>query len=47
MREDVPILGDLTKDFDFDQKPLPPLVLSEHPVTDLVASPPAIKKSKQ
>ena len=38
VREDVPILGDLTKDFDFDQQPLPPLVLSEHPSTDLVAN---------
>ena len=37
VREDVPILGDLTKDFDFDQKPLPPLVLPVHPTTDLVA----------
>ena len=42
VREDVPILGDLTKDFDFDQQPLPPLVLSEHPSTDLVAGPPAV-----
>ena len=37
VREDVPILGDLTKDFDFDQTPRPPLVLSMHPATDLVA----------
>jgi phospholipase C len=37
VREDVPILGDLSKDFDFDQKPRPPLVLSTHPTTDLVA----------
>ena len=41
VRENVPILGDLTKDFDFNQKPLPPLVLSEHPSTDLVATQPA------
>jgi len=27
VREDVPILGDLTQDFDFDQAPQPPLVL--------------------
>ena len=47
VREDVPILGDLTKDFDFNQKPLPGLVLSEHPVTDLVATTPDIIKSKQ
>ena len=36
VREDVPILGDLTKDFDFNQKPLPALVLPENPSTDLV-----------
>ena len=47
VREDVPILGDLTKDFDFDQKPLPPLVLPEHPVTDLVDTTADIIKSKQ
>ena len=37
VREDVPILGDLTKDFDFDQQPLPPLVLPTNPKTDLIA----------
>ncbi len=37
VREDVPILGDLANDFDFNQKPLPALPLPEHPVTDLVA----------
>ena len=37
VREDVPILGDLAKDFDFDQKPLPPLTLPINPKTDLVA----------
>ncbi len=49
VRENVPILGDLTKDFDFDQRPLAPLVLSEHPSTDLVANhrPPKEKKRKQ
>ena len=31
VREDVPVLGDLTTEFDFDQVPLPPLVLPEHP----------------
>ncbi len=36
VREDVPILGDLTNDFDFNQKPLPALVLPDHPATDLV-----------
>ncbi len=44
VREDVPILGDLTKDFNFDQQPLPALVLSEHPSTDLVAVPRATKR---
>ncbi len=29
VRENVPILGDLTSDFDFDQPPRPPLVLPE------------------
>ena len=38
VREDVPILGDLTRDFDFNQQPLAPLVLPEHPSTDLVAN---------
>jgi phospholipase C len=28
VREDVPILGDLMNDFDFDQVPLPPLILN-------------------
>jgi len=31
VREDVPILGDLLKEFDFGQDPLPPLVLDPHP----------------
>ena len=31
VREDVPILGDLTKDFDFSQAPRPPLILNPHP----------------
>ena len=42
VREDVPILGDLTNVFDFNQKPLPPLILPEHPKTDLI--PPAPSK---
>jgi phospholipase C len=32
VRENVPILGDLAQDFDFDQKPRPPLLLDPHPV---------------
>jgi len=31
VREEVPILGDLLKEFDFTQDPLPPLVLDPHP----------------
>ncbi|MFP5268453.1 MAG: alkaline phosphatase family protein [Acidobacteriota bacterium] len=45
VREDVPILGDLAKDFDFNQQPLPALILPEHPATDLVARPSAKKMS--
>jgi phospholipase C len=35
VREDVSILGDLTKDFDFSQSPRAPLVLPVHPRTTL------------
>jgi phospholipase C len=28
VREDVPVLGDLSQDFDFNQSPLPPMVLA-------------------
>jgi len=38
VREDVPQLSDLTTDFDFNQPPRPPLILSEHPRSDLVAA---------
>ena len=31
VREDVKILGDLRKLFDFHQEPLPPLILDPHP----------------
>jgi phospholipase C len=31
VREAAPQLGDLTKEFDFDQKPLPPLILDPYP----------------
>jgi hypothetical protein len=30
VREDVPILGNLVRDFDFHQAPRPPLILSPH-----------------
>jgi phospholipase C len=35
VREDVPILGDLTRDFDFTQKPRLPLILPLHPRSTL------------
>ena len=35
VRENVPILGDLTKDFDFTQQPRPPIMLPLHPRTTL------------
>lgn len=44
VRENVHILGDLSNDFDFDQAPLPALVLSTHPSTDLIPPPPAAAK---
>jgi phospholipase C len=37
VREDVKILGDLRKDFDFTQSPLPPVLLPVHPATTLTA----------
>ncbi len=37
VRENAHILGDLRNDFDFDQSPQNPLVLSPHPKTDLTA----------
>jgi phospholipase C len=39
VREDDAILGDLAKDFDFNQRPRRPLILPVHPVTTL--QPPA------
>jgi phospholipase C len=37
VREDVPLLGDLTPDFDFTQAPRPPLVLDPYPGARRVA----------
>ena len=37
VRENVSQLGDLVNEFDFNRKPLPALVLPEHPKTDLIA----------
>jgi hypothetical protein len=31
VREDEAILGDLTRDFDFNQRPRPPVLLSTRP----------------
>jgi hypothetical protein len=42
VRENAKILGDLRKDFDFSRPPRPPLILSEHPKTDLVAPAPEV-----
>jgi phospholipase C len=41
VREDAPQLGDLRRDFDFDQEPRHPLILPEHPKTDLLPPPPS------
>jgi phospholipase C len=40
VREDAPRLGNLIKDFNFQQSPLPPVILSTHPRTDLKGPPP-------
>jgi phospholipase C len=37
VRENQAVLGDIAQDFDFSQKPLPPLVLPTNPHTTLVA----------
>jgi phospholipase C len=39
VRENVKLLGDLSKDFDFTQKPRPPLLLPVHPKTTLTGTP--------
>jgi len=43
VRENVSQLGDLANDFDFNRRPLPPLILSEHPKTDLVVTDLSVK----
>jgi phospholipase C len=40
VRENSPLLGNLTADFNFGQTPLPPLVLNPCPATTLVPAPP-------
>ncbi|GAC1630858.1 MAG: hypothetical protein NVS4B2_14330 [Chloroflexota bacterium] len=47
VRENASILGDLRSNFDFTQSPRPPLLLPEHPNTDLVAPTPAQKAAGQ
>ncbi|HEV2424214.1 MAG TPA: alkaline phosphatase family protein [Terriglobia bacterium] len=39
VREEVPQLGDLRRDFDFDQPPRSPLILPERPKTTLIPPP--------
>jgi len=41
VREDQKVLGDLTNDFDFDQRPRKPVVLPVHPKTTLTGTPAA------
>ncbi len=45
VRENVKALGDLTRDFDFNQKPRAPLILAEHPRTDLLSPAAAVQAS--
>jgi len=37
VRENASILGNLVKDFNFNQAPRPPVILPVHPQTDLIA----------
>jgi len=37
VRENLPVLGDLSADFDFNQQPRAPVVLPDNPPTDLIA----------
>lgn len=39
VREELAILGNLVSDFDFSQKPRPPVILPVHPKTTLVGTP--------
>jgi phospholipase C len=43
VRENMAVLGNLLSDFNFNQKPRPPLILSTHPATTLI--PPAAGQS--
>ena len=42
VREDVSILGDLWKEFDFTQEPLPPVVLDPCPYPDTTLCEPGL-----
>jgi phospholipase C len=46
VREDEPELGDLQADFDFNQIPLPPLILPVRPQTDLIAPAQTSRRSR-
>jgi phospholipase C len=46
VRENSPLLGDLTKDFDFTQSPLAPQILPVRPPTDLIKPVPSIRQSR-
>jgi phospholipase C len=39
VRESLPLLGDLQRDFNFSQRPRPPVILPVCPVTDLKPKP--------
>jgi phospholipase C len=41
VRENNPLLGNLMNDFNFNQPPLPPVVLPQCPTTDLTPTPPS------
>ena len=43
VREDEPELGDLQNDFNFNQAPLPPVILPVRPQTDLIEPAPAAR----
>ena len=44
VREEAPGLGDMVNDFNFDQTPRPPLLLSAHPAPGLPSQPPGSQR---
>jgi phospholipase C len=46
VREQAPVLGDLLSEFDFGQRPRPPVLLPVRPVTDLVENRPVLDPSR-